>query len=127
MNFLSGKIQLSIDWTQLFNKPFEANVCNVYVLLTPANNRKFNAEIRSEIEAALKNQMLASLTSHASDDKSKDYIAFKCLHDLKCPTFTYIHTSKRRSGAQNAAKQNGWSLSRLKNSALVSLINHIQV
>ena len=67
----TGKIKLNIDWLHLFSKPFQAVVSDVFVLVAPANKRKYDANIRNEIDASVKAALLAQLNSNSDDLKSE--------------------------------------------------------
>ena len=85
--FLPGKISLSIPWISLYSSPVTAILEDVYILVGPIADRKYDAAKEEALQNAVKRQMLDIL--EYPQNQSKGYWHFyeylfrwNCVHIL---------------------------------------------
>lgn len=57
----AGKLVLKIPWKNLYSQPVIVDIENLYALVTPNNNVRYNAEKEAQYQSALKKAALDGL------------------------------------------------------------------
>lgn len=67
--FVTGKIRLTIPWTSLYTSPVTAVLEDVYILVGPIGDRKYDAAKEAAQRNAIKRQKLEALENKQDETK----------------------------------------------------------
>ena len=69
--FVTGRIHLTIPWTSLYTSPVTAVLEDVYVLVSPVADRKYDAAKDTARRNAIKRQILEKLENPQDQNKGR--------------------------------------------------------
>ena len=77
--FVTGRIHLTIPWTSLYTSPVTAVLEDVYILVSPVADRKYDATKDTARRNAIKRQILEKLENPQGQNKGGSLKGLTCI------------------------------------------------